>query len=207
MARIPEDELERIKSDVSLGRVVESQGHTLQKRGRDWVMRCVFHEEATPSLTISEGKNLYHCFGCNAAGSVIDWVMKTQGVSLRHAVQLLKEGASIEGERVGVVRSHKRHLPAVVAPDAVDTADDQAVLRQVTDYYHARLKESPDALAYLQQRGLVSSELVDVFQLGYADRTLTYRLPTSHTVAGRDVRARLQGLGVYRASGHEHMNG
>jgi len=208
MARIiPDAELERIKRDVSLVRLIESQGHTLQKRGKDWVMRCVFHEENTPSLSISESKNLYHCFGCNAAGSVLDWVMKTQGVSMLHAVQLLQNGAPIEGERVGVQRSHKRHLPAVVAPDAADSADDQAVLRQVTDYYHSRLKESPEALAYLQGRGLVSSELITTFKLGYADRTLTYRLPPSHTVAGRDVRARLQTLGVYRSSGHEHLNG
>ena len=93
MPRIPESELERLKKEVSLARLIESQGHKLQKRGKDWVMRCVFHEEATPSLSISESKNLYHCFGCNASGSVIDWVMKTQGVSLPHAVQILKDGA------------------------------------------------------------------------------------------------------------------
>ena len=64
MPRIPDIELERLKTDVSLVRLIESQGHTLTKRGKDWVMRCVFHEEETPSLSISESKNLYHCFGC-----------------------------------------------------------------------------------------------------------------------------------------------
>ncbi len=207
MARIPEAEIERLKKEVSLVRLIESQGHKLVKRGKDWVMRCVFHEEATASLVVTESKNLYHCFGCNAAGSVIDWVMKTQGVSLPHAVQLLKNGAALEGERVGVNRSVKRHLPPLVAPELGERADDQAELRQVVDYYHATLKQTPDALAYLQSRGLSHPELIDHFHLGYGNKTLTYRLPPVHTVAGKAVRGRLQGAGVLRATGHEHFNG
>ena len=63
MPRIPREELERLKSDVSQLRLIESQGHALKKRGKDWVMRCVFHDEDTPSLSVSEVKNVYHCFG------------------------------------------------------------------------------------------------------------------------------------------------
>ena len=208
MARIPDNELERIKKEVSLVRLIESQGHKLQKRGKDWVMRCVFHEDTTPSLSISESKNLYHCFGCNVSGSVIDWVMKTQGVSLPHAVQILQNGASLEGDCVGVTRSAKRHLPSLAVDGGEPSAaNDQALLAQVTDYYHATLKQTPDALAYLQGRGLSHSELIDTFKLGYANKSLTYRLPPSHTVAGRDVRGQLQRLGVLRKSGHEHFNG
>lgn len=207
MARIPDAEIERLKKEVSLLRLIESQGHKLQKRGKDWVMRCVFHEETTASLVVSEAKNLYHCFGCNAAGSVIDWVMKTQSVSLPHAVQILKNGAALEGERVGVERSHKRHLPPLVAPVSGEGADAQAELRQVVDYYHATLKQSPDALAYLQLRDLAHPELIDHFRLGYGNKTLTYRLPPAHTVAGKAVRGRLQGAGVLRQTGHEHFNG
>jgi DNA primase len=100
MPRIPEAELDRLKREVSLVRLIGSQGHELKKRGRDWVMRCVFHEEDTPSLSVSEAKNVYHCFGCNASGTVLDWVMKTQGVSLPHAVQLLRHDAPLEGADV-----------------------------------------------------------------------------------------------------------
>jgi DNA primase len=207
MPRIPDTELERLKNEVSLVRLIESQGHQLAKSGKDWAMRCIFHEDATASLKVSESKNLYHCFGCGAAGTVIDWVMKTQSVSLPHAVQLLKGGAQLEsGPGAGVKRSHQRHLPPLVA-SAADSADDQALLVQVTDYYHAALKQSTEALAYLQGRGLNHAELVDRFKLGYADRTLTYRLPPGQNVAGKEIRARLQTLGVYRASGHEHLNG
>jgi DNA primase len=215
MPRIPESELERLKAEISLVRLIEGQGHALQKRGKDWSMRCVFHEDATASLVVTESKNLYHCFGCNAAGSVIDWVMKTQGVSLPHAVQILKTGAPLEGERVGVGRSQVRHLPSLVAgptathaaTDIADAAMEQALLRQVVDSYHANLKTSSEALAYLAARGLNHPELIDHFQLGYANKSLTYRLPPTHTQGGRAIRGQLQALGVLRESGHEHLNG
>ncbi|VVP60977.1 CHC2 zinc finger domain-containing protein [Pseudomonas fluorescens] len=211
MARIPEAELERLKREVSLVRLIQSQGHQLQKRGKDWVMGCVFHDESTPSLSVSDEKNLYHCFGCGAAGSVLDWVMKTQGVSLPHAVQLLRNDAPLENtEKVGVTRSHARHLPSLAASSsasAVSQVEDAALLRSVAEYYHANLKQSPEALAYLVSRGLNHPELVEHFQLGYANKTLTYRLPAGHTLAGRQMRQQLQTLGVLRSTGHEHLNG
>ncbi len=207
MPRIPDSELERLKAEVSLLRLIQSQGHSLVKRGKDWAMRCIFHEDATASLVVTESKNLYHCFGCNAAGSVLDWVMKTQGVSLPHAVQILKTGAPLEGERLGVARSQVRHLPPLVAKLEVSDADEQLLLSQVVDSYAANLKTSPEALAYLQERGLNHPELVEHFKLGYANKSLTYRLPPGHTQGGRAVRAQLQGLGVLRETGHEHLNG
>lgn len=211
MARIPEAELERLKREMSLVRLIQSQGHRLEKRGKDFVMRCVFHDESTASLSISPEKNLYHCFGCGAAGSVLDWVMKTQGVSLPHAVQLLRNDAPLENtEKVGVTRSHARHLPSLAASSsasAVSQVEDAALLRSVAEFYHANLKQSPEALAYLVARGLNHPELVEHFQLGYANKTLTYRLPAGHTLAGRQMRQQLQTLGVLRSTGHEHLNG
>ncbi|MCP3721394.1 CHC2 zinc finger domain-containing protein [Paraburkholderia sp. CNPSo 3281] len=203
MPRIPETELDRLKREVSLVRLIESQGHELKKRGRDWVMRCVFHEEDTPSLSVSEAKNVYHCFGCNASGTVLDWVMKTQGVSLPHAVQLLRNDAPLaDAEKTGVNRSQVRHLPSLAAG-----SDEAALLREVADTYHATLKQSPEAQAYLTQRGLVHGEVIDTFRLGYANKSLTYRLPPGYSKEGREVRERLQRVGVYRESGHEHLNG
>lgn len=200
---IAKDELERLKREVSLRRLVESQGHALTRRGKDWVMRCPFHDDATPSLVVTESKNLYHCFGCGAGGSVLDWVMKTQGVSLPHAVQLLRHDAPLDGDRVGVARSSTRALPSL----AEDGADDQVLLARVMDYYHATLKDNPQGQAYLAGRGLMHAELVERFRLGYANSTLTYRLPKKHTVAGRAVREQLQRLGVMRATGYEHLGG
>ncbi|MHA6834206.1 CHC2 zinc finger domain-containing protein [Ralstonia pseudosolanacearum] len=207
MARIPEQDLERLKTDISLQRLVEASGIALKKQGKDYAGRCPFHEDATPSLIVTPGKNLYHCFGCGAAGGPIDWVMKTQGVSFRHAAELLREGLPLAAEAVGpaapVKQSTVKKLAAPVAPDA----DDHAALAQVIDYYHATLKQSPEALAYLQSRGLTHPELIDTFKLGYANRTLGLRLPEKNRAAGAQVRGRLQRLGIYRESGHEHFNG
>jgi len=205
MARIPDEEIARLKDQVSLLRLVESQGHEPKKQGKDWAIRCPFHEDDdTPSLIISPGKNLYHCFGCGAAGTVIDWVMKTQGVSFPHAVQLLKQDAGlVTANHSGIKRSHKRPLPALLSQDV----DAQSALRQVVDYYHATLKQSPEALAYLAQRGLNHPELIAQFQLGYGNKTLTYRLPASHTQGGKAIRQQLREIGILRATGHEHFNG
>lgn len=89
MARIPKSEIERLKTEVSLLRLVESQGRKMEKQGKDYATLCPFHDEKTPSLIISPNKNLYHCFGCNAGGTVIDWVMHTEGVSFRLAAEML----------------------------------------------------------------------------------------------------------------------
>jgi DNA primase len=205
MARIPEHEIERLKREVSLQRLVEAKGIELKRHGgADLVGRCPFHEDDTPSLVVSPQKNLWHCLGaCGTGGSVIDWVMKAEGVSFRHAVELLREGApSLSAGRI-VRRSS---IPKLAAP--IDTqADDRAALGQVVEFYHATLKASPEALRYLERRGLVHPELVEHFRLGFANRTLGLRLPEKNRRAGADIRARLQRLGVLRESGHEHFNG
>jgi len=86
-------------------------------------------------------------------------------------------------------------------------AEDHELADQVVGFYREKLKETPDALAYLQKRGLVHAELIDHFRLGFADRTLGYRLPQANRVAGAEVRGRLQALGFLRDSGHEHFRG
>ena len=205
MPRIPDTEIERLKTEVSLARLVEASGVELQRAGADLVGRCPFHDDREPSLVISPKKNLWHCLGaCQTGGTVIDWVMKMNGVSFRHAVELLKEGlpSLAAGSRM-VKQSTVSKLPAPVAPDA----DDQRLLNQVIDYYHAILKQSPEAASYIQSRGLDHPELIERFKLGYANRTLGLRLPDKNRKTGAEIRERLTKLGLYRASGHEHFNG
>ena len=204
MARIPDNEIERLKSEVSVLRLAEGSGVELKRKGRDWHGRCPFHEDRTPSLVISEDKNLWHCLGaCQAGGTVIDWTMRMQGVSFRHAVELLREGLSPLAAGQAVKASTVRRLPAPVSLDA----DDRALLRQVVGYYRDTLRQSPEALAYLQSRGLSHPDLIDHFQLGFANRTLGLRLPEKTRKAGAEMRERLQRLGLLRDSGHEHFNG
>ena len=85
--------------------------------------------------------------------------------------------------------------------------DDAKLLVQVIDYYHQSLLQSPEALEYLQRRGIGSEEAIRTFKLGFANRTLGYRLPEKTRVEGAELRGRLQRIGVLRESGHEHFNG
>lgn len=204
MARIPEAELEQLKREVDLVSLVRARGVELHPHGSNLLGLCPFHDDKEPSLVVTPGKNLWHCLGaCQSGGSVIDWVMKAEGASFRHAVELLRAGApSLVSADRPLARSASK-LPCPVELDA----DDQVLLDQVVTYYHETLKESPEAQDYLRSRGLDHGEAVDRFRLGYANRTLAYRLPAKNRKAGAEVRGRLQRLGVLRASGHEHLNG
>ena len=135
--------------------------------------------------------------------------MKAEGVSFRHAVELLRADTptvSSSSRPVGARPVVKSTVPKLPVPVAVG-AEDRELLLQVVGYYHETLKQSPEALAYLASRGLRSSEMVERFRLGFANRTLGLRLPAKNRQAGEALRGRLTELGVIRASGHEHLNG
>lgn len=208
MPRIPDAELERLKQTVSLQRLAEARGVELKRHGADLIGRCPFHDDKTPSLVITPAKNLWHCLGaCQAGGTVIDWVMKAEGVSFRHAVELLQNDhlPAKEGTVPTTIVKHStvKKLSMPIERDAEDTK----LFAQVVDYYHHTLLQSPAALDYLQRRGIRSEEAVRTFKLGYANRTLGYRLPEKNRAEGEAIRTRLQSLGLLRASGHEHFNG
>ena len=206
MPRIPEAELERVKRETDLAALVRAKGIDLLPHGTGHLAgKCPFHEDKTPSFIVTPGKNLFHCLGCGAGGSVIDFIMKHDGLSFRHAVEVLKSNQA----SVLVVSSaptKKTTVPKLPPPVAYD-ADDQTLLAQVTDYYHERLMQTPAALAYLEKRGLKNDEAIKTFRLGFADRTLGLRLPQKNRLTGADIRDRLTKLGLYRESGHEHFNG
>ena len=204
MARIPDAEIERLKNEVEVARLVEASGIELKKGGKDLLGRCPFHEDDTASLVVTPTKNLWHCFGCGVGGGPIDWVMKRQGVSFRRAVELLRADAGLVD--AGLAEPGARRRAKLPAPVALD-AGEQELLDQVIGYYHETLLSSPEALAYLERRGIASRELIEQHRLGFANRTLGLRLPATQIKAGAEVRSRLQKIGLIRESGHEHFNG
>jgi DNA primase len=207
MTRIPEHEIERLKQEVSVQRLAEARGIKLDRHGVDLIGLCPFHEDHELSLVITPSKNLWHCLGaCGTGGSVIDWVMKAKGVSFRHAVELLRAAHPSLVAPGPVVRKGTTAAVKLEAPFDTDV-DDQAVLQQVVDYYHETLKRSPEALKYLQGRGLEHPDMVAHFRLGFSNRTLCYRMPEKNRKEGAEIRGRLQRLGILRESGHEHFNG
>jgi len=208
MPRIPDAEIDRIKRVTDLAALVRSRGIELAKHGNGHLAGpCPFHDDDEPSFIVTPAKGLYHCMGCGAAGNAIQFVERFDGVSFRHAFELLNDGpAAFSKPTEGPTkRSRAPRLEAPVKPDA----EDAELLEQAADYYHERLL-SPSgkaALDYLKQRGLDDEEAIKRFRLGFADRTLGLRLPEKNRKAGGEIRTRLQKLGLIRESGHEHFNG
>jgi len=213
MPRIPDSVLGRLKLDVACRDVLEARGHQFRKHGADGVVTdCPFHDDRTPSLVVSPAKNLWHCLGaCQAGGDVIELVRRLEGVSFRHAVELLLDGLphlAAEAVAGGVAAPAKRSTVAKLPCPLDASRDDAGLLAQVVDYYHGRLlpAESPGR-AYLASRGLDDDDLIRRFRLGLADRSLGLRLPQRNRAEGAALRGRLVELGIYRDSGHEHFNG
>ncbi|MCU7837241.1 MAG: hypothetical protein KZQ83_18610, partial [gamma proteobacterium symbiont of Taylorina sp.] len=187
-----------------LVQLIQSQGYPLKKNGKDYLLNCPWHDDKEVSLVVSPDTNLWHCMGaCQIGGSVIDWVMKTQGVSFRLACEILQKDLSLASNAQTV----KHNTTTKLASPLAANANNQKLLQQVIAYYHEVLKQSPEALDYLESRGLNSPELINTFKLGYANRTLGYRLPESDRKAGAEIRGQLQAIGIIRKSGHEHFNG
>jgi DNA primase catalytic core len=209
MARIPDSEIERIKRDSDLLALARSRGIFLRKHGsKDWIGRCPFHEnsEESPDLIFSPANGLFHCMACGAAGNAIQFVKMFDGISFRHAYELLAGGAAFEQApervlRAGTVRKLECPLDA--------EADGAELMGQVIGYYQERLfaPENAKAREMLSLRGLWDEEVIRLFRIGYADRTLGLRLPPKNRKDGDLRRERLVKLGLYRESGHEHFNG
>ena len=211
MARVSEAEIRALKREISVERLAEARGVKLKKHGKDLIGLCPFHDDREPSLVITPERNLWHCLGaCQAGGSVIDWVMRAEAVSFRHAVELLrKDLPSLAAEAAESLAKPppKKTLVPKLPPVVEQVASDQELLVEVVDYYHQTLLESPEARAYLDKRGLGNEEAIRHFRLGFANRTLSYRLPSRNQRTGSELRAALERLGVFRESGHEHLNG
>ena len=205
MPRIPDDELERLKREMSLQRLCEKYGVALKPHGKDLIGLCPFHDDHDPSFVVTPSNNLWHCLGaCGKGGSNVDFIMGKESVSFRQAVEILRECAGYapapERIRTQVGTEH----PILVRPSADLT--DVALLDTVTDFYHKTFLNDPKAMTYLRQRGCLHPEAIKPFKLGYANRTLGYRVPAT-TADGKELKARLQKLGILRESGHEHLSG
>jgi DNA primase len=206
MPRFSDDELTRLKA-IPLLDLCRDYGIELRAAGKDWKGRCPFHDDDGPSFVVTPGKNLWNCLGaCGSGGDTIALVMKKEGVSFRHACEKLRArlGAApppaILTTRVGTAHD--------ILCTPAEAAEDATLLATVAEFYHRTFCNEPAAMKYLQARACFHPEAVNVFRLGYANRTLGYRVPPQETLAGRELKKRLQAVGVIRKStGHEHLNG
>jgi DNA primase catalytic core len=199
MAKLSNQDIEQLKREVPIERLVEAHGVKLQRHGANLIGRCLFHApDKTPSMVVTPSKNLFHCMACGAAGSVIDFVMKADGVPFREAVEKL-QSMPRSNRAIGAARAAR-------SPLDVD-AEHALLLDQAAAYYHETLKATPRALAYLAERGLSSPEIIAHFRLGFADQSLQKKIPTVDSQAGAKMREALKALGLMRKDGREHFMG
>ena len=129
----------------------------LKKSGRSFMGRCPFHNERTPSFSVSPDKQLYHCFGCGAGGNVISFVMDIENMSFPEALEWLAERANI------------------TLPQNTEYTDFQyqqkkrfyEINRQLAKYYYVLLKHAQKGLTYINKRGLDQST-IKTFGIGYS---------------------------------------
>jgi CHC2-type zinc finger protein/Toprim domain-containing protein len=203
MARLIAEQAERLAAEVSVERLAEGRGVRLVRRGEELVGSCPFHADEADSLVIRPADNHWCCLGdCQAGGSAVEWVMRAEGVSARHAMELLREGVPPRGGLPPRWASSRR----LACPFDAESSDAE-LLDRVAVFYTEALKNAPEALGWLEGRGLRHGELIDTFRLGYANRTLGLRLPPTARKEGKPIRSRLQNLGVLRSSGHEQLRG
>jgi DNA primase catalytic core len=205
MPRIPDDELARLKA-VPLLDLCRDYGIELKHEGKDWKGRCPFHADDSPSFVVTPAKNLWNCLGaCGCGGDTLQLVMRKEGVSFRHACEKLR--ARLGGVPPPVTVTTRMGTSHDILATPEQAADDAALLGRVADFYHRTFLNEPAAIKYLQGRACFHPEAVTTFRLGFANRTLGYRVPVT-TAAGAALKSRLQSLGVLRPeTGHEHLNG
>lgn len=162
MAKIPEDVLETVRSATNIADVV-GQYVQLKKSGKNLFGLCPFHEERTPSFSVSEDKQIFHCFSCGRGGNVFKFLMELEHVSFREAVVKVADFSHVDLDA--------EYREDANAP-AVDSKTGKLIElhEQATKLYHHILMNTEmgqPALDYLHRRGL-TDETITTYQLGFA---------------------------------------
>lgn len=155
MSRISDGFIDDLLARTDIVEVIGSRV-PLKKQGREYSARCPFHDERSPSFTVSPTKQFYHCFGCGAHGSAIGFLMQFDRLEFLDAVEELAKQAGVQ-----VPRDTRQNNANP------DTEPLFAVLDAAARFFQARLVDSEKAGDYFDRRG-VDAAIRDQFQLGYA---------------------------------------
>jgi len=130
----------------------------LKRKGKEYSACCPFHNEKTPSFTVSEIKQFYYCFGCHAKGNVIGFLMDYEHLSYIDAIESLAADQHLDVPHEDSGFGHQQKQ---------DKQPFYDILKQASDLFQEQLKTSEKAVNYLKQRGL-SGEVAKQFKIGYA---------------------------------------
>lgn len=159
---IPESFIQDLLARVDIVDLIDSYV-PLKKAGANYAACCPFHNEKSPSFTVSPSKQFYHCFGCGAHGTAIGFLMEYQGIGFIDAVKEL-------AGRAGLQVPQDEFKPGGAATDQGTLRGLVEVMTRAAQFYKEQLKKSPKAIEYLKQRGL-TGEIAARFGIGYAPPT------------------------------------
>ena len=151
------DLLNRVDIVDVVGRYVQ-----LKKGGANFMGLCPFHNEKSPSFTVSPTKQFYHCFGCGAHGTAVGFLMEYSGMGFVDAVKDLAQGCGMV-----VPEADDKIPPAQRAQQQAHSMALSDAMTQACDFYRGQLRGATDAIAYLKNRGL-TGEVAARFGIGYA---------------------------------------
>jgi DNA primase len=154
--RIPERFIDDLLTRIDIVDVIQERV-TLKKAGRDWSARCPFHDERSPSFTVSPAKQFYHCFGCGAHGSAIRFLMDYDRLEFPDAIEELAARAGLKVEYEGGQREAPRE----------DVTNLYALLDSAASFYREQLAHNAEAREYFKRRGL-DEDTLKRFNLGFA---------------------------------------
>ncbi|MBI5883866.1 MAG: DNA primase [Elusimicrobia bacterium] len=160
---ISPETIEAIRSRMDIAELVREFVPGLKKAGRAWSARCPFHQERTPSFTVSPERQTFHCWGCHEHGDVFAFLMKIEGLSFYEAAERL-------AQRTGVEIAKRSEFMTPADQERLRIREALACAR---DFYHGALlkaSEAAPARDYLVKRG-VSAGSIEAFGLGYAPRS------------------------------------
>ena len=159
--RIPQQFIDDLLNRVDIVEIIDSRV-PLKKKGKEYSACCPFHNEKTPSFTVSQNKQFYHCFGCKANGSAIGFLMEYEHLSFPDAIEELARSQGIDVPYEGGQR------PDPAAKKAQTDLYD--LMQEADQFYQKQLRQhalSEQAVNYLKERGL-SGEVAKIFGIGFA---------------------------------------
>ena len=163
--RIPQHFIDQLLNRIDIVDLIDSYV-PLKKAGANYKACCPFHNEKTPSFTVSPTKQFYHCFGCGANGTAISWLMEYEHMEFREAIEKLASNAGLEIPEESQGHDHSQQKKKSVS-QGIDLYNFMA---EISDYYQLQLRQhktKQQAISYLQNRNL-SGEIAKKFGLGFA---------------------------------------
>ncbi len=158
MPQFDQEFIEKVRTAVDIVEII-GQDVKLTQRGRNFVGLCPFHDEKTPSFTVSPSNQLYYCFGCGSGGNVYTYLVNSRNMTFPEAVAALAQHAGVELPKLPPQQSERRQK--------IQQIYELNRLAAVYYYRMLRSKEGQEARSYLVQRG-INQELAKQFYLGYA---------------------------------------